>query len=279
VVHFSFTIESGGKMFKDLERLVEVQKIDIKLLEISNLKGDLPQVVENLRNLINNLTKELDSERKREKEILLEIKNLESKIADDRIRLNRYQDQLYLVTSNKEYDALTSEIDTLKQEIDSAEYSILKISDEAERLKVSIKGKELTLTEKSQDKDKKQVVLDKTDITTKDAQSTLMEQRAGIVSMIPMRYMRDYERIAKAKNGVAIVPIQQLFEEKVDKKGNVEYIPMQVSCGGCSKIVPPQKIVEIRNGDRINRCEFCGRILYWDEQSSAIRSNDEEELF
>lgn len=266
-------------MFKDLERLVEVQKIDIKLLEINNLKGDLPQVVENLQNLINNLTKELDGERKREKEILLEIKNLEAKIADDRIRLNRYQDQLYLVTSNKEYDALTSEIDTLKQEIDSAEYSILKISDEIERLKVSIKGKELTLAEKSQDKDKKQIVLDKTDVTTKDAQSTLMEQRAGIVSLIPQRYMRDYERIAKAKNGIAIVPIQQVFEEKVDKKGNVEYIPMQVSCGGCSKIVPPQKIVEIRNGDRINRCEFCGRILYWDEQSSAIRSNYEEELF
>jgi len=266
-------------MFKDLERLVEVQKIDLKLLEISNLKGDLPQVVENLQNLINNLTKELESERRREKEILLEKKHLEGKISDDRSRLNRYQDQLYLVTSNKEYDALTSEIDTLKQEIDTAEYSILKLNDEIEHLKVSIKGKELTLSEKTQDKDKKQTVLDKTDVTTKDALSALMEQREGIVNQIPLRYMREYDRIARAKNGVAIVPIQQIFEEKVDKKGNVEYIPMQVSCGGCSKIVPPQKIVEIRSGDRINRCEFCGRILYWDEQSSMIRSNDEEELF
>ncbi|MCK9244588.1 MAG: C4-type zinc ribbon domain-containing protein [Candidatus Marinimicrobia bacterium] len=266
-------------MFKDLERLVDVQKIDIKLLEINNLKGDLPQVVENLQNHINTLTKELDNERKREKEILLEIKNLEAKIADDKIRLNRYQDQLYLVTSNKEYDALTSEIDTLKQEIDSAEYNILKLTDESDQLKVSIKGKSLTLEEKIQERDKKQSVLDKTDITTKDAQAALMEQRNSIVDLIPIRYMREYERIAKAKNGIAIVPILQIFEEKVDKKGNVEYIPMQVSCGGCSKIVPPQKIVEIRNGDRINRCEFCGRILYWDVQSSEIRSNYEEELF
>lgn len=266
-------------MLKDLERLIAVQKIDIKLLEISNLKGDLPQVVENLQNLINNLTKELDSERKREKEISLEIKNLEGKIADDRIRLNRYQDQLYLVTSNKEYDALTSEIDTLRQEIDSAEYNILKLSDETERLKVSIKGKDLTLAEKTQERDKKQSLLDKTDVTTKDAQSALLEERNSIVSQISQRYMREYERIAKAKNGIAVVPIQQVFEEKVDKKGNVEYIPMQVACGGCSKIVPPQKIVEIRNGDRINRCEFCGRILYWDEQSSVIRSNNEEEFF
>jgi len=53
---------------------------------------------------------------------------------------------------------------------------------------------------------------------------------------------------------------------------------MQVSCGGCHKIVPPQKILEIRSGDRMIRCEFCGRMLYWDEQSSEIRSTYEEEL-
>ncbi len=266
-------------MFKELERLVEVQKIDIKLLEINNLRGDLPQIVENLQAQIDSLPKELENERKREQEITREIKELESKIADDRILLNRYQDQLYLVTSNKEYDALTSEIDNLKQEIDNAEYNILKLSDEIERLKISIKSKELTLEEKTRELDQKQSLLDKTDITTKDAQEALLEQRKRIVDLIPIRYMREYERIAKAKNGIAIVPILQIFEEKVDKKGNVEYIPMQVSCGGCSKIVPPQKILEIRSGDQINRCEFCGRILYWDEQSSEIRSNYEEELF
>ncbi|MFA7564743.1 MAG: hypothetical protein WCZ01_05740, partial [Candidatus Neomarinimicrobiota bacterium] len=85
-------------MFKELERLVEVQKIDIKLLEINNLRGDLPQIVENLQAQIDTLSKELENERKREQEITREIKELESKIADDRILLNRYQDQLYLVT-------------------------------------------------------------------------------------------------------------------------------------------------------------------------------------
>ena len=265
-------------MLKELQLLVNLQKIDLKLLEIDSLRGDLPQQVETLQNLLNALTNEIAADKKREQEALLEIKTFEAKITDGKTQLQKYHDQLYLVTSNKEYDALTTEIDTLKQEIDTAEYSILTLTDEVEKLKVNLKGKELTLAEKSKELTEKQTILEKTNTRTKDARTTLLGERADVVRLIPNRYIREYDRIAKAKKGVAVVPIQQIIEEKVDKKGNIEYIPMQVSCGGCHKIVPPQKILEIRSGDRMIRCEFCGRMLYWDEQSSEIRSTYEEEL-
>ncbi len=265
-------------MFKELEYLVKLQKIDNELLKIDELKGDLPQIVETLEKNITNLERELENDRSREKEIILETKDLEGQIGDNKEHLKRYQDQLYLVTSNKEYDALTSEIETVRQNIDTAEYKILELNEEMENLKEAIKGKDLTLKDKSNEIKFRREQLEKTNEKTNDVQEKLMKNRGAVVKLISLRYIREYERVSKAKNGLAIVPILQIFEEKVDKKGNIEYIPAQVSCGGCHKIVPAQKVVEIRSGANPIRCEFCGRMLYWDEHDSEIRSINEEEF-
>jgi predicted nucleic acid-binding Zn-ribbon protein len=40
------------------------------------------------------------------------------------------------------------------------------------------------------------------------------------------------------------------------------------SCGGCSKRLPPQKILEIRSMKQIHLCEVCGRILIWNSDVS-----------
>ncbi|MBU4443487.1 MAG: C4-type zinc ribbon domain-containing protein [Candidatus Marinimicrobia bacterium] len=265
-------------MFKDLKSLINLQKIDNELLKIDELKGDLPQIVETLEKNIANLERELENDRSREKEIILETKDLEGQIEDNKEHLKRYQDQLYLVTSNKEYDALTSEIETVRQNIDTAEYKILELNEEMENLKEAIKGKDLTLKDKLNEIKFRREQLEKTNEKTNDVQEKLMKNREAVVKFISLRYIREYERVSKAKNGLAIVPIRQVFEEKVDKKGNIEYIPAQVSCGGCHTIVPPQKVVEIRSGTNPIRCEFCGRMLYWDEHASEIRSINEEEF-
>jgi hypothetical protein len=266
-------------MFKELKYLVKLQNIDKELLQINELRGDLPKIVENLNNDINNLKSELDNYRNREKEIILELKNLEGQIIDSKEHLKRYQDQLYLVTSNKEYDSLTSEIDAVRQEIDKAEYKIIEVDEEMENLVEAIKSKNLTLQEKLDELKVHKEQLDNTNQKTNEVQTKLLKNREEVVKLIPLRYIREYERVAKAKNGIAIVPIQQIFEEKVDKKGNIEYIPAKVSCGGCSKIVPPQKIFEIRSAKTLIRCEFCGRMLYWDNEASEVRLNNEEEIF
>ncbi len=265
-------------MFKDLKFLIKLQQIDNKLLKIDELKGDLPQIVETLEKNIANLEKELENDRSREKEIILETKDLEGQIEDNKEHLKRYQDQLYLVTSNKEYDALTSEIETVRQNIDTVDYKILELNEEVENLKEAIKGKNLTLKDKSSEIKFRREQLDKTREKTNDIQGKLMKNRESVVKLISLRYIREYERVSKARNGLAIVPIHQIFEKKVDKKGIIEYIPAQVSCGGCHTIVPPQKAVEIRSGANPIRCEFCGRMLYWDEHASEIRSINEEEF-
>jgi hypothetical protein len=72
-------------------------------------------------------------------------------------------------------------------------------------------------------------------------------QRQKVVARIAKPDLAAYERIRRAKRGMAVVPV---------KKG---------ACGGCFNRVPPQKLLELRQNDRLYTCERCGRIIVSDE--------------
>jgi predicted nucleic acid-binding Zn-ribbon protein len=180
------------------------------------------------------------------------------------------------VTSNKEYDALTVEIDAVKQKIDEYDYKLLELDKEENELQEKEKIHQMDFDEKNEVLTKKKVELDKREKETQTAATKLKKERETIVKEIPPRFLKEYERIAKAREGRAVVPVNQLFTEKTDKKGNVEYIPASASCGGCHKNVPQQKLIEIKRETRLIRCEFCGRILFWDDDESEVLPSDEE---
>jgi len=261
-----------------LKNLISLQTVDNQLIEINELKGDLPQIVSTLNQEIDTLKMNLSKEMKRDEVIDNDMTKDRNDIEDFKVNLKKYEEQLYLVTSNKEYDALTSEIDNVKQHIDKSEYNILELENEKATLLESIKSNKLTYEEKQKELSKRKKQLDQTNKQTDKRVEELERKRESLMKSIPLRWTRQYERIAKAKSGIAIVSVEQAFDEKKDKKGNIEYIPGQAFCGGCHKIVPPQKLVEVRLNKQILRCEFCGRFLYWDESSNSVSHIKDEEI-
>ena len=263
-------------MIKELGKLVKLQKVDNKLLEIKKIKGDLPQTVSNLKEDIDILTIRLNKCTDRLKHIQVERDAIHLDINDKIEHLKKYEEQLYLVTSNKEYDALTSEIDSVKQKIDQQDYNLLELEKEEKELQEKEKINRLDNDEKMEILKVKKNELENREKETLSAATKLTSEREKIIAEISQRYLREYIRIAKAREGKAIVPVHQLYSEKVDKKGNVDYIMGAASCGGCNKNVPPQKLMEIKRETRLLRCEFCGRLLFWDDDASEILPSKEE---
>jgi hypothetical protein len=228
-----------------LNLLLELQVIDEDMGELDRSKVYLPEMIANISNEITVLEKEIvENERmlldakKRQKEIELDIET-------DKEELAKYQKQMKVIKTNKEYDALVAEIDTRKQRISDNEDEILKqmgIIDECTEKLGGLKSK-----------------LDETRDTTKAHMENLasemntleskiigkIKQRATLVKAIDRRVLSMYERIRKGKGSMAVVPIRKR------------------SCGGCYKQIPPQLIQEIRRGDKIFTCDSCGRILIW----------------
>jgi len=172
-------------------------------------------------------------------------KLFEKEISASKTQLKKYEDQLYSVKTNKEYDAISLEIDTKKMEIEGFENKTLKTLEEDEELETNSKVLSEEIEKlKSQLKENEKELKEISEITKKE-ENKLLNERNKIIAKIEPRLVRRYERIKNAKEGIAVAPV---------KKG---------SCGGCFSAIPPQKIVEIRETNRLLTCENCGRILVW----------------
>jgi len=120
-------------MQKVLQQLVELQELDTRLDELIEKLGDLPETVKTLEIQIDN-EKEQNSIRKtsiEENDTL--IRSNAAKIEDLTLKITKYKEQLFLVTTNREYDALTAEIEFNETTIKEAEDQVLQSEEENER--------------------------------------------------------------------------------------------------------------------------------------------------
>jgi len=233
-----------------LIKLMELQKIDTQLLQLENTKGDLPQLVRSLEEELLNEKEKRHSDENQLKEYHKEKSRIDTEIKEMEGRMKKYQDQLYKVKNNREYDAVTQEIELVKAEIGKRETRLLELMDlekevneKIEQSAKSIESLEIRLREKKKELEKR---LEKTE---KD-EIALQDQRDKVVRKIEPRILSAYNRIRKAKKDLAVVPV------------------IRNGCGGCYKTLPPQRVLEVREMNRLYYCEVCGRILVWDEEKA-----------
>ena len=225
-----------------LKFLIDLQEIDRQLFEIEEKKGSLPEQVEKLESQAVSIRSELESAQSSLDENQKELINIKGTLMDAAGKVKKYQDQLYLVTTNREYDALTNEIETVKSEMVEMENRQLVLESEIEELESTVaSSEEQSSTFIKQLEANRDELKEKSDLT--DAKQKELEiQREDLTKNISQRYLRKYERILKARRR-AVVAIERS------------------ACIGCHKQLSPQVVYEIQQMDTFIECENCGRIL------------------
>ena len=129
-----------------MENLVELQGIDTKLKDLNDLLGDLPSKVEGLNQQEESIKSSLQSKKDRVKELEVELHKKEVDISQLDGKVDSLKDQLFLVTNNKQYDALMKEIDHLKDKKSASENETIELLDEKEELIKDVESMESELT-------------------------------------------------------------------------------------------------------------------------------------
>jgi predicted nucleic acid-binding Zn-ribbon protein len=229
---------------KKLDNLVKLQKIDSKRDELVKVRGALPEEVMDLEDEIVGYQTRVD---KQNQELADHEGNIESNrvaIKDAEKLIKKYEEQQMNVRNNREYDAITKEIELQQLEIQILEKRIKESFAKIDLKKEEIAITQDILTERTKDLESKKSELEVITQESEDDEKKLLKDREKASKNVEDRLLKSYNKVRNnMRNGLAVVSV---------KRG---------ACGGCFNVVPPQKQAEIREKKKVIVCEHCGRIL------------------
>ena len=233
-------------MNQTLEQLIKLQGIDHRLLEIKEHMGDLPLTVESQELEISTVQTENKQKKAQIVQIDKDIRHHISEIEDFSTKLKKYKEQLFLVKSNKEYDAISQETDHMKTTILESETVQLQLEEEKVELEEAIKLNTNKIESTSESLINNRNELQSALAETTHEQKELVSNRNILYKDIEPAHLSTYETLRNARDGVGMASI------------------IGSACGGCYSRLPPQTVNEIKENKQIITCPGCSILQFWD---------------
>ena len=227
-----------------LTLLFQLQETDSKIDEIQRLRGELPLEVKDLEDELEGLdtrnTKIKEEIAQKEKDIVTK----KEEIKDAQAQVKKYEEQQMDVRNNREYEAITKEVEFQKLNVELFEKRIREYSNDVENRKAQLEASKAKYDERKLDLDAKKNELNSIISETKAEEDQLKADAENISRNIEERLHTAYKRLRKnAHNGVAVATVER------------------DACGGCFNKIPPQRQLDIKSHKKIIVFEYCGRIL------------------
>ena len=231
-------------MEEKIEALYKLQQIDSKIDEIEKIKGELPLEVQDLEDEVAGLQTRIDKINGEIEELTALSRQRRRETDEAKMLIEKYEEQQQNVRNNREFDAITKEIEFQKLEIDLCAKRLKEYSAEMKVKKKLAEDAETLFSERNIDLENKKNELASIESETAEEMAALCAQVAEAQSKIDERLLTAYQRIrGNMRNGLAVVTVKR------------------DACGGCYNRIPPQRQVDIRQNKKIIVCEYCGRIL------------------
>jgi predicted nucleic acid-binding Zn-ribbon protein len=231
-----------------LKALYELQTIHTKVDKIRQVRGELPMEVSDLEDDVAGLETRIEKIKSELDDLEDSIVTRKNLIRDAQANTKKYETQLNDVKNNREYDAISKEIEIQGLDIQVSEKKIKEYGFEIATKTQIYEKATADLEERQKDLDVKKAELDTITAETQKEEEELVALAEKAKENIEERLLIAYTRLRQnAKNGLAVVTIQR------------------DSCSGCFNQIPPQRQSDIRQRKKIIVCEHCGRILV-DEQ-------------
>jgi predicted nucleic acid-binding Zn-ribbon protein len=224
-----------------LKALYELQNLHDKIRQI---RGELPMEVADLEDEVAGLETRIQKIKAELDDTEDAIVNRKNMIKDAQTLIKKYDTQLKDVKNNREYDALTKEVEIQNLEIQVCEKKIKEHGFEIAS-KTEIYDQALANIEaRKGDLELKKAELETITSETEKEEQALVKKADKAQTQIEERLLTAYHRLrTNAVNGLAVVTIDR------------------DSCSGCFNQIPPQRQLDIRQRKKVIVCEHCGRIL------------------
>ncbi len=232
-----------------LALLIELQKMESDAGRITARKRDLPVQMGELETKFTEFSAVVETEREQLEALRKRRKEKDNQLRTGQETLKRTRERLLEVKTNKEYQSILKEIETLETKNSHMEDEIISLLDELDVFEKGIKAKEADLDAQRHCYEEDKAKMEK-EINSIAEELDICARKCGeIRKKIPAELLRKYEQIKNAARGVAVVSVWKEV------------------CGGCHMSIPPQLYNELQKSNVLITCPNCSRIVYWENKN------------
>lgn len=233
-------------MKEQLDLLWELQRIDLELKSIKESREGFPKEIKRLDEKQKVETEKIQKEREKIDGLEKERRWKEGQLSLEQEKIKKTEGKMFEVKTNKEYQALLTEIDSLKGANSKEEEEILQLLDEIDELKRSLSKREKEIAAVLTKIEGEKRVLQERMARDEEVMKKQTGRREIVTKRLESTHYRLYNTLTEKRKGVGVVSAKQ------------------ETCQGCYVNVPPQMFIEVQKNNALIRCPNCNRILYWE---------------
>ncbi|MGH7343931.1 MAG: zinc ribbon domain-containing protein [Candidatus Rokuibacteriota bacterium] len=235
-------------MDSQLLTLIDLQGFDTRLAALEAEAARLPRQIEAINASLAEARKALDTVKTKADTTRKDLRTKEKDLEVVTGKRTKAEARLWEVKNNTEYSAVLTEIEAIKQEKARGEEEILGLMELQERLVAESREAESRLTAREEQARQDEAVVRKKLGAVEAELTGLRADRDSRARELPRPLLADYEKILKARSGVAVASVSA-----------------SAVCSGCRVSIRPQAIQELKAAQAPMLCENCGRYLYWQD--------------
>ncbi|HET8547167.1 MAG TPA: C4-type zinc ribbon domain-containing protein [Bryobacteraceae bacterium] len=232
-------------MRHELEAVLRVQSLDLRIAELEKEIAALPRHIAEIEKALEVHNRRLEADRAALAANQRDRKRLEDDNKVQEQKVAKLRDQMMQAKTNEQYRAFQHEIEYCQNEIRKGEDRILDLMSEAEPLEANVRRAELSLTKEREDVEREKARVRDRSAEDKRFLAEARAERGNLFTTLSDRTAKAYDRISRKWKGLAVA-------DATDGR-----------CGACNISLRPQYYQDLKTSDRLMFCESCGRILYY----------------
>jgi predicted nucleic acid-binding Zn-ribbon protein len=236
------------------EKLRSLQDVLSKKFELQHEMAEIPKVLATRTELLNRMKKTYLDNSQEYKLKTQYIEELRKKAIEAESAREKFESQMDLIQTQREYEALDKEIKDSGEREQDIRKDLQKEEQLHAEMKIGLEKEEAMIRKQEEEVQKEQAKI-KEALHERDKQIKSLERKEKLITPgLDEEILFKFERIIRSKSGLGIVPIEHGV------------------CNGCHMILTVQFVNEVRKGEGIMFCPYCSRILFHQEESEGVSS-------
>jgi predicted nucleic acid-binding Zn-ribbon protein len=234
---------------EELERLVDLQSVDLRIQEMELAKAAIPRNIETLEEELKKEEEKVTSTRAELEKLQKDRRQKEKDLEEEIDRVKKTESRVFEIKTNKEYQSVLKEIENAKKLNRQREEEILDILERLEELQKKLAQYEQSLEGTRRQCEQQIKELRKREASFAEEMASEVRRKEEQEKNIPMELLNKYHTLLEKRHGVAVARAARGV------------------CLACHMNLRPQLFIEIQKRESLIICPNCSRILVWDNGS------------